>query len=414
VLFPNTFFISLQIMFRVDSAALPLFPQQLPKEGDDSPASCAKLSDVSEDCSPSTAESDDQRGAMISDSDPADEWPLGLDADDSGPESGMETEIVRPLVSEIPPWRSNRLGSPGSRGHGEKHIDESDTDEAINTADGMCTDESCSSRSKSPSPLSQSDFDYKATVISLSQHLTGEIDASTEEPEEFPAEPEFAAVLRWDSERGAWVPDEIEIAEPPPLPPYATAPPWCLEGEHGEASSKAPSEKLHSGSLADKEWFKKMLGIGNSRNRGMASGKDLSRPVRHVWKKKAEQRADGPSNKAYWVAKEPRGSRTSGDDSWSRWWDKEEQWQDKEATTTQLRCSAAPFKPAIRHDRQSGAAHQRISHAGTSAMASAFTRSKERDGATGSSSMHLSSTQRTRLSSRAASFVPSSGWADSN
>lgn len=68
-------------------------------------------------------------------------------------------------------------------------------------------------------PSTVSSDDHEADESDSRQECSLCEDSTSSEADS--AEAAFAAVLRWDGESGAWVPDEIEITDAPPLPPFA-------------------------------------------------------------------------------------------------------------------------------------------------------------------------------------------------
>lgn len=107
----------------------------------------------------------------------------------------------------------------------QKQVSDDDTEAFCSSVETAA--ESTSSSESAPSDRAD------AEVLCLADHILSDDDP----------DPAVAAVLRWDSQTGAWVPDEIEITAARPLAPFAKTQPWIGSSQHASSSKAGKSYK---------------------------------------------------------------------------------------------------------------------------------------------------------------------------
>jgi len=213
----------------------------LRKESNDIEDSKA-FSDVSEDHrTPSTVGSDDRHAGSDS-----------SDVDDSCPDSGSG---VRQLSSSIADesscdeevsWQGSHCPDPSEPEDLSVNKIMHWTHAVVNKQVGDCDGEEALS-------CAETDADDSPFLSSRSDQACAEDAATASEEEAQEPEPEFANILRWDADRGAWLPEEIRITEAPTLKPFQTAISF-MDDIPAESSSKASLQDFYSRSSKNKSF----------------------------------------------------------------------------------------------------------------------------------------------------------------
>lgn len=353
------------------------------------------FSDVSENRTPSTAGSDDRRALGSDSSDVEDASARSASGNSSSLSSTKVSQEANSSDDEVicqghttpmlPPWRREK-----SQNSLEKQSNDSDIE---------ATDAETDYTAAQSAPLSsRSD-----------EHVFVEASEEPAPSEEAPG-PEFASILRWDADRGSWIPEKMEIIEPPPLKPFAQAPSFMEE----IIEKRKPMPHANR-SYTPNEVFSlfSALSLGSDKEKVEAHRKAAEEKKKQLEANQRKVEADrkaaldrdsirAQDEQTSWD--KPWG--VSVDDHWGSWEDCwEESWEEwpTEASATPLRAlntSAVPFTPG-------GSAARSFS-----STAPAFIPSEEREyrgyGAPSKQPLSLAEglASRTRLSSRAASFVP--------
>lgn len=228
------------------ATALPLLFERVCKKftGLDAAVTSGSSSNVTDDGthSTSTAGSDDTQAddSKTSEQSDEDEWPLDIRNDNFNAES--DTHVNIGAILESAPWRCKLSVNQVKEEMPEEHLENQCTDREMvahcDTADALVEFSDCAETaaemlliSKIRS-LQRRPADNQDQISSACSTGTADDDGrdrvltpcsthSMHDDEELLAEPERAVVLRWDHKAARWVPDEIEIHEPPPLRRFA-------------------------------------------------------------------------------------------------------------------------------------------------------------------------------------------------
>lgn len=240
---------------RRDAQSCACYRRDHKESGDEGNTSVAltACSNVSEGCTLSTAGSDDhdqREGGDVS--------PLDDDFADSGPESGSDTQDHGSDEEVL--WKGADWAKEAS-------------EDSFETSSGVLSPMSARSEPAVEDIL-------PSEVDSESQEVACEAASNK-------AEAAFsAAVLRWDAERGSWVPGEILITAPPPLRRFAVAFPGidnevktsACRHQHLDTNTSARSKacsKAKISSMSSEDFFARV-------SEEYSKASTTSWPVRHL------------------------------------------------------------------------------------------------------------------------------------